>query len=103
LFQNKAKDQMKQNKTDIDNMLASLLDISSACTLSTEFDHASQSVRMLKTLEFQRRICSLDLELEHDFDEERERLTYCQCRFCSVSFGLLLYFETKRTVYLIRL
>ena len=69
LFQNKAKDQMKQNKTDIDNMLASLLDISSACTLSTEIDHASQSVRMLKTLEFQRRICSLDLELEHDFDE----------------------------------
>jgi hypothetical protein len=56
------------NETDIDNMLASLLDISSACTLSTEIDHASQSVRMLKTLEFQRRICSLDLELEHDFD-----------------------------------
>jgi hypothetical protein len=35
LFQNKAKEQMKQNETDIDNMLASLLDISSACTLST--------------------------------------------------------------------
>jgi hypothetical protein len=27
---------------------------------------------MLKTLEFQRRICSLDLELEHDFDEDNE-------------------------------
>ena len=72
LFQNKAKEQIKQNKTDIDNMLASLLDISSACNLSTEIDHASQSVRMLKTLEFQRRICSLDLELEHDFDEDNE-------------------------------
>jgi hypothetical protein len=36
LFQNKAKEQMKQNEIDIDNMLASLLDISSACTLSTE-------------------------------------------------------------------
>jgi hypothetical protein len=72
LFQNKAKEQMKQNKTDIDNMLASLLDISSACTLSTEIDHAIQSVRMLKTLEFQRRICSLDLELEHDSDEDNE-------------------------------
>ena len=38
LFQNKAKEQMKQNKTDIDNMLASLLDISSACTLLTRID-----------------------------------------------------------------
>ena len=38
LFKNKAKEQTKQNETDIDNMLASLLDISSACTLSTEID-----------------------------------------------------------------
>jgi hypothetical protein len=53
-------------------MLASLLDISSACTLSTEIDHESQSVKMLKTLEFQRRICSLDLELEHSSDEDNE-------------------------------
>ena len=36
LFQKKAKEQMKQNETEINNMLASLLDISSACTLSTE-------------------------------------------------------------------
>jgi hypothetical protein len=72
LFQNKVKEQMKQNETDIDNMLASLLDISSACTLSTEIDHESQSVKMLKTLEFQRRICSLDLELEHSSDEDNE-------------------------------
>jgi Holliday junction resolvase RusA-like endonuclease len=72
LFQNKAKEQMKQNETDIDNMLASLWDISSACTLSTEIDHQSQSVKMLKTLEFQRRICSLDLELEHGSDEDNE-------------------------------
>ena len=48
LFQNKVKEQMKQNETDIDNMLASLLDISSACTLSTEIDHESQSVRTIK-------------------------------------------------------
>jgi hypothetical protein len=27
---------------------------------------------MLKTLEFQRRICSLDLELEHGSDEDNE-------------------------------
>jgi hypothetical protein len=72
LFQNKAKEQTKQNKTDIDNMLASLLDISSACTLSTEIDHESQSVQMLKTLEFQRRICSLDIELENGSDEDKE-------------------------------
>jgi hypothetical protein len=72
LFKNKAKEQMKQNETDIDNMLASLLDISSACTLSTEIDHESQSVKMLKTLEFQKRICSLDLELEHGFDDDNE-------------------------------
>ena len=72
LFQNKAKEQMKQNEIDIDNMLASLLDISSACTLSTEIDHESQSVKMLKTLEFQRRICSLDLELGHGSDEDTE-------------------------------
>ena len=72
LFQNKVKEQMKQNETDIDNMLASLLDISSACTLSTEIDHESQSVKMVKTLEFQRRICSLDLELEHGSDEDNE-------------------------------
>jgi Holliday junction resolvase RusA-like endonuclease len=58
LFKNKAKEQIQQNETDIDNMLASLLDISSACTLSTEIDHESQSVKMLKTLEFQRRICN---------------------------------------------
>jgi Holliday junction resolvase RusA-like endonuclease len=38
LFQKKAKEQMKQNDADIDNMLASFLDISSACTLSTEVD-----------------------------------------------------------------
>ena len=38
LFQNKTKEQMKQNKTDIDSMLASLLDISSACTLLTRID-----------------------------------------------------------------
>ena len=72
LFQNKAKEQMKQNETDIDNMLASRLDISSVCTLSTDIDHESQSVKMLKTLEFQRRIHSLDLELEHDSDEDNE-------------------------------
>jgi hypothetical protein len=53
-------------------MLASLLDISSACTLSTEIDHESQSVQMLKTLEFQRRICSLDIELENGSDEDKE-------------------------------
>jgi hypothetical protein len=72
LFKNKAKEQMKQNETDIDNMLASLLDISSACNLSTEIDHESQSVKMLKTLEFQKRICSLDLELEHSSDDDNE-------------------------------
>ena len=72
LFQNKAKEQKKQNEIDIDNMLASLLDISSACTLSTEIDHESQSVKMLKTLEFQRRICSPDLELGHGSDENNE-------------------------------
>ena len=72
LFQNKAKEQIKQNKTDIDNMLASLLDISSACNLSTEIDHESQSVKMLKTLEFQRRIYTLDLELGHDSNEDNE-------------------------------
>jgi hypothetical protein len=33
----------------------------------------------------------------------REMLTYCQYRFRSVSFVLLLYSETKRTVYFIRL
>jgi hypothetical protein len=53
-------------------MLASLLDISSACTLSTEIDHQSQSVKMLKTLEFQRRICSLDLKLENGSGEDNE-------------------------------
>jgi Holliday junction resolvase RusA-like endonuclease len=47
LFQNKAKEQMKQNDADIDNMLASLLDISSACTLSTKIDYESQTVKML--------------------------------------------------------
>ena len=72
LFQNKAKEQMKQNETDIDNMLASLLDISSECSLSTEIDHTSKTVKMLKTLEFKRRICSIDLELEHECDEENE-------------------------------
>ena len=72
LFQNKAKEQMKQNETDIDNTLASLLDISSVCTLSTDIDHESQSVKMLKTLEFQRRIHSLDLELEYGSDEDNE-------------------------------
>jgi hypothetical protein len=75
LFRNKAKEQMKQNDTDIDNTLASLLDISSACTLSTEIDQDRQFVKMLKTLEFQRRICSLDLELEHDSDEDNEITT----------------------------
>ena len=72
LFKNKAKEQIQQNETDIDNMLASLLDISSACTLSTEIDHESQFVKMLKTLEFQRRICSLDLELKNGSDEDKE-------------------------------
>jgi hypothetical protein len=72
LFQNKAKEQMKQNETDIDNMSASLLDISSVCTLSADIDHESQSVNMLKTLEFQRRIHSLDLELEYGSDEDNE-------------------------------
>jgi hypothetical protein len=72
LFKNKAKEQIKQNETDIDNMLASLLDISSACTLSTEIDHESQSVKMLKTLEFQKRICSLDVELEYGSDDDTE-------------------------------
>ena len=67
LFQNKAKEQMKQNETDIDNMLASLLDISSACTLSTEI---GQSVH--KNVEFQRRIHSLALELEYGSDEDNE-------------------------------
>jgi hypothetical protein len=38
---------MKQNDADIDNMLASLLDISSACTLSTKIDYESQTVKML--------------------------------------------------------
>jgi hypothetical protein len=47
LFQNKAKEQIKQNETDIDNMLASLLDISSACTLSTEIDHSSKKCRII--------------------------------------------------------
>jgi hypothetical protein len=47
LFKIIAKEQIQQNETDIDNMLASLLDISSACTLSTEIDHESQSVKML--------------------------------------------------------
>jgi Holliday junction resolvase RusA-like endonuclease len=69
LFQKKAKEQMKQNDADIDNMLASLLDISSACTLSTEVDHESQTVKMSETLEFERRICSNHLELEHESDE----------------------------------
>ena len=54
LFQKKAKEQMKQNDADIDNMLGSLLDISSACTLSTEVDHESQTVKMSETLEFER-------------------------------------------------
>jgi Holliday junction resolvase RusA-like endonuclease len=72
LFQNKAKEQMKQNEADIDNMLGSLLDISSACVLSTEVDHESQTVKMLQTLEFERRICSNDLELEHESDDENE-------------------------------
>jgi hypothetical protein len=44
-------------------MLGSLLDISSACVLSTEVDHESQTVKMLQTLEFERRICINDLEL----------------------------------------
>ena len=60
---------MKQNDADIDNMLASLLDISSACTLSIEVDHESQTVKMSETLEFERRICSNHLELEHESDE----------------------------------
>ena len=72
LFQNKAKEQMKQNEIDIDNMLASLLDISSECSLSTEIDHTSKTVKMLRTLEFKSRICSNDLELEHECDEENE-------------------------------
>jgi Holliday junction resolvase RusA-like endonuclease len=72
LFQNRAKEDMKQNETDIDNMLASLLDISSECSLSTDIDHTSKTVKMLKTLEFKRRICSNDLELEHECDEENE-------------------------------
>jgi Holliday junction resolvase RusA-like endonuclease len=72
LFQKKAKEEMKQTETDIDNMLASLLDISSACTLSTDIDHTSKTVKMLKTLEFKRRICSNDLELEHECNEENE-------------------------------
>ena len=55
LFQNKGKEQMKQNEADIDNMLGSLLDISSACALWTEVDHESQTVKMLQTLEFERR------------------------------------------------
>jgi hypothetical protein len=75
LFQNKTKEQMKQNETDIDNMLASLLDISSACTLSTEIDYGSQSLKMLQTLEFQRIICSLDLELEHGSGDDNEITT----------------------------
>ena len=53
-------------------MSASLLDISSVCTLSADIDHESQSVNMLKTLEFQRRIHSLDLELEYGSDEDNE-------------------------------
>jgi Holliday junction resolvase RusA-like endonuclease len=69
LFQKKAKEQMKQNDADIDNMLASLLDISSACTLSIEVDHESQTVKMSETLEFERRNCSNHLELEHESDE----------------------------------
>jgi Holliday junction resolvase RusA-like endonuclease len=72
LFQNKAKEEMKQNETDIDNMLASLLDISSACALSTDVDHESQTVKMSETIEFERRICSNDLELEHECDDENE-------------------------------
>ena len=63
---------MKQNEADIDNMLGSLLDISSACSLSTEVDHESQTVKMLQTLEFERRICSNDLELEHESDDQNE-------------------------------
>jgi hypothetical protein len=63
---------MKQNDADIDNMLASLLDISSACTLSTDVDHESQTVKMSETIEFERRICSNHLELEHESDEENE-------------------------------
>jgi hypothetical protein len=35
--------------------LGSLLDISSACALWTEVDHESQTVKMLQTLEFERR------------------------------------------------
>ena len=72
MFQNKAKEQMKQNETNIDSMLAPLLDISLACTLSTEIDHENQFVKILKTLEFQRIICSLDLELGHECDEDNE-------------------------------
>jgi Holliday junction resolvase RusA-like endonuclease len=72
LFQNKAMEQMKQNEADIDNMLASLLDISSACVLSTEVDHESQTVKMLQTLEFERRICSNDIGLEHESEDENE-------------------------------
>jgi hypothetical protein len=75
LYQNKTTEQMKQNETDIDNMLASLLDISSACTLSTEIDYGSQSLKMLQTLEFQRIICSLDLELEHGSGDDNEITT----------------------------
>ena len=47
---------MKQNDAVIDNMVVSLLDISSACTLSTEVDHESQTVKMSETLEFERRL-----------------------------------------------
>jgi hypothetical protein len=52
--------------TSFDNSTP-LLDISSACTLSTEI---GQSVH--KNVEFQRRIHSLDLELEYGSDEDNE-------------------------------
>jgi hypothetical protein len=48
---------------------------SANCKFRSEIDHERQSVKMLKTLEFQRRICSLDLELEHGSDEDNEITT----------------------------
>jgi hypothetical protein len=52
-------------------------------------------VKLLKG-QFQSIKCMLKIYL-------RETLTYCQYLFRSVSFVLLPYFETKKTVYLIRL
>jgi hypothetical protein len=67
----------------------SLFSISSACTLSTEIDHESQSVKMLKTLEFQRRICSLDLELGHGSDEDTEITASSTVEADDISFNKL--------------